>query len=133
MRDRQIADAVLVGHGYGGVVVTGAADRVPECVAGLVCVDAVVPQDGDSCWSLVTDQERAWRLGPGGRPQPDAGRPRGAAEGPAGEARATGPASGPGHGDHPQRPPRKWPSVRSYRLRVLSVTDGDIGTAPWRP
>ncbi|MGK5640190.1 alpha/beta fold hydrolase [Streptomyces sp. URMC 126] len=62
LEDERITDAVLVGHSYGGMVITGAADRVPERVAGLVYVDAVVPGDGDSCWSLVTDRERAWYL-----------------------------------------------------------------------
>lgn len=62
LTDQQVTDAVLVGHSYGGMVITGAADRVPERVAGLVYVDAMVPEDGDSCWSLVTDQERGWYL-----------------------------------------------------------------------
>ncbi|WFB10649.1 alpha/beta hydrolase [Streptomyces sp. LX-29] len=62
LEDEQITDAVLVGHSYGGMVITGAADRVPERVAGLVYVDAAVPEDGDSIFSLVTDQERAWYL-----------------------------------------------------------------------
>lgn len=62
LEDEEITDAVLVGHSYGGMVITGAADRAPERVAGLVYVDAVVPEHGDSCWSLVTDQERAWYL-----------------------------------------------------------------------
>ncbi|MEV4092545.1 alpha/beta fold hydrolase [Streptosporangium saharense] len=60
--DERITDAVLVGHSYGGMVITGAADRVPERVAGLVYVDAVVPENGDSCWSLVTERERGWYL-----------------------------------------------------------------------
>jgi pimeloyl-ACP methyl ester carboxylesterase len=62
MTDEEITDAVLVGHSYGGMVITGAADRVPERVSGLVYIDAVVPEDGDSCWSLVTERERAWYL-----------------------------------------------------------------------
>lgn len=57
-----IQDAVLVGHSYGGMVITAAADRVPERVDSLVYLDAMVPGDGDSCWSLVTDQERQWYL-----------------------------------------------------------------------
>ncbi|MGW0703321.1 alpha/beta fold hydrolase [Streptomyces sp. NPDC002867] len=62
LADEEITDAVLVGHSYGGMVITGAADRAHERVAGLVYVDAMVPEHGDSCWSLVTDQERAWYL-----------------------------------------------------------------------
>jgi pimeloyl-ACP methyl ester carboxylesterase len=36
-----------VGHSYGGVVVTAVADRVPERIARLVYLDAVVPRDGE--------------------------------------------------------------------------------------
>ncbi|WP_439679627.1 alpha/beta fold hydrolase [Embleya sp. MST-111070] len=62
LADERITDAVLVGHSYGGMVITGAADRAPDRVRGLVHVDALVPRDGESCWSLVNDQEREWYL-----------------------------------------------------------------------
>ncbi|MBI3979496.1 MAG: alpha/beta fold hydrolase [Chloroflexi bacterium] len=39
---------VLVGHSYGGMVVTGAADRVPERLAHVIYLDARVPQDGEA-------------------------------------------------------------------------------------
>ncbi|WP_433061199.1 alpha/beta fold hydrolase [Dactylosporangium sp. CS-033363] len=54
-----LRDVILVGHSYGGMVVSGVADRAPERVAGLVYVDAYVPNDGDSCWTLTTDAFRA--------------------------------------------------------------------------
>lgn len=57
-----VHDAVLVGHSYGGMVITGAADRMPERVDCLVYLDAVVPAHGDSCRALVSDQERRWYL-----------------------------------------------------------------------
>ncbi|MEU0794204.1 alpha/beta hydrolase [Amycolatopsis sp. NPDC005961] len=57
-----VRDAVLVGHSYGGMVITGAADRLPGRVDSLVYLDAVVPEHGDSCWSLVSEQERRWYL-----------------------------------------------------------------------
>lgn len=57
-----LRDTVLVGHSYGGMVITGAADRAPDRVGSLVYLDAVVPADGDSCWSLVSDEERRWYL-----------------------------------------------------------------------
>lgn len=70
-----IRDAVLVGHSYGGMVITGAADRMPSRVDSLVYLDAMVPTDGDSCWTLVTDRERQWYVdvdetGYGTRPLP---------------------------------------------------------------
>jgi pimeloyl-ACP methyl ester carboxylesterase len=57
-----VSDAVLVGHSYGGMVITGVADRVPERVDALVFLDALVPHDGESCWHLVNDEERQWYL-----------------------------------------------------------------------
>lgn len=53
-------DLILVGHSYGGMVITGVADRIPHRVDSLVFLDAVVPRDGESCWDLVNDEERAW-------------------------------------------------------------------------
>lgn len=58
----QVEDAVLVGHSYGGMVITGAADRAPSRVGSLVYLDAAVPGDGDTMWSLVSDRERRWYL-----------------------------------------------------------------------
>jgi pimeloyl-ACP methyl ester carboxylesterase len=46
-----LRDIVLVGHSYGGMVITGVADRMPERIRHLVFIDALVPQDGES---LVT-------------------------------------------------------------------------------
>jgi pimeloyl-ACP methyl ester carboxylesterase len=55
----QVADAVLVGHSYGGMVITGAADRAANgSVRRLVYSDAYVPEDGQSCWDLTTEAFR---------------------------------------------------------------------------
>jgi pimeloyl-ACP methyl ester carboxylesterase len=43
---------ILVGHSYGGMVVTGVADRVPERVSHLVYLDGALPQDGESLASM---------------------------------------------------------------------------------
>jgi pimeloyl-ACP methyl ester carboxylesterase len=45
-------DFVLVGHSYGGMVVTGVADRIPELITDLIYVDAFLPKDGESCFDL---------------------------------------------------------------------------------
>lgn len=52
-------DVVLCGHSYGGMVVSGVADRAPERVDSVVYVDAYVPEDGDSCFTLTSDAYRA--------------------------------------------------------------------------
>ena len=50
MAAHDVTDAVLVGHSYGGMVITGVADRMPDNVDALVYIDALVPRDGESCW-----------------------------------------------------------------------------------
>jgi pimeloyl-ACP methyl ester carboxylesterase len=52
------APVVLCGHSYGGMVITGAADALPEKVKALVYLDAYVPADGDSTWSLTSPRFR---------------------------------------------------------------------------
>ena len=48
-----LSDIVLVGHSYGGMVVTGVADKIPEKIRSLVYLDAFVPENGQSLFSLV--------------------------------------------------------------------------------
>lgn len=43
-------DIVLTGHSYGGMVITGVMDRVPERIKHVVFLDAAVPEDGQSLW-----------------------------------------------------------------------------------
>lgn len=45
------------------MVIAGAADRIPHRVDALVFLDALVPLDGESCWDLVSEEERQWYLG----------------------------------------------------------------------
>jgi pimeloyl-ACP methyl ester carboxylesterase len=75
-----IHEVVLVGHSYGGAVVSGAADRLPVRVAHLVYLDADVPTDGEAVMDLLPPAERSayeesarlrgggWRIPP---PVPD--------------------------------------------------------------
>ncbi|MGX9791558.1 alpha/beta fold hydrolase [Mycobacterium sp. MMS18-G62] len=60
MAVHDVSGAVLVGHSYGGMVITGIADRVAHQVDSLVYLDAFVPRDGESCWTLTTDEQREW-------------------------------------------------------------------------
>jgi pimeloyl-ACP methyl ester carboxylesterase len=43
-----LSNAILVGHSYGGMVITGAADRAPDRVGHRVYLDAKPPRHGQS-------------------------------------------------------------------------------------
>ncbi len=45
-------DVILLGHSYGGMVITGVADRIPERIRRLVYLDAFLPGDGASVMTL---------------------------------------------------------------------------------
>jgi pimeloyl-ACP methyl ester carboxylesterase len=55
----RLANVVLCGHSYGGMVISGAAERVAPAIAAIVYLDAVVPDDGDSMADLVPAPVRA--------------------------------------------------------------------------
>ncbi|MFS8204206.1 alpha/beta hydrolase [Streptomyces sp. CWNU-52B] len=72
--EEDLTDVVLVGHSYAGMVVSSAADRVPERIAGLVYLDAMVPTDGESAIDvmpvtqfmidLAAGSDSPWRIPP---------------------------------------------------------------------
>lgn len=49
----RLRDVVLVGHSYGGMVITGAADALRDRIRHLVYLDAAVPADGQTFASFV--------------------------------------------------------------------------------
>ncbi|RFA08129.1 alpha/beta hydrolase [Subtercola boreus] len=48
LESENLVDVILVGHGYSGLVIEGVADRMPERVAQLVYLDAMIPADGEA-------------------------------------------------------------------------------------
>lgn len=46
-----LQNVILVGHSYGGMVVTGVADSIPERISKLIYLDAFVPEDGESVFA----------------------------------------------------------------------------------
>jgi pimeloyl-ACP methyl ester carboxylesterase len=46
-------DVILVGHSYGGMVITGAADRAPTRIGHLVYLDAAIPVAGESLLTIA--------------------------------------------------------------------------------
>jgi pimeloyl-ACP methyl ester carboxylesterase len=58
LRYEDLTDVVLVGHSYGGLVITAAADRVPERIRRLVYVDTGPLPDGTCQADFAGPQER---------------------------------------------------------------------------
>lgn len=48
-----LSDVVLVGHSFGGIPITGVADRIPERLAHLVYLDAIALNSGETWMSLL--------------------------------------------------------------------------------
>jgi len=76
-----LQDVILVGHSYGGNVITGVADRAPERLRQLVYLDAATPSDGQASADSfpgrrqqIEEQARrdgdGWKIAPG-TPPPD--------------------------------------------------------------
>ncbi|MDQ0314219.1 alpha/beta hydrolase [Amorphus orientalis] len=53
LTEHDLSDVILAGHSYGGMVITGVADRVPDRLRRLVYWNAFVPNDGESLNDLV--------------------------------------------------------------------------------
>jgi pimeloyl-ACP methyl ester carboxylesterase len=58
----RLEDVILVGHSYGGMVITGTASGAAARIRRLVYVDAFLPQDGQSVWALSGERQHAWML-----------------------------------------------------------------------
>ncbi|MFC4636570.1 alpha/beta fold hydrolase [Dokdonia ponticola] len=47
---------ILVGHSYGGMVISGVAEQIPERIGQLIYLDSFVPNDGESVQSINGDE-----------------------------------------------------------------------------
>ncbi|MCD7442623.1 alpha/beta fold hydrolase [Streptomyces lincolnensis] len=80
---QDLTEVVLVGHSYAGLVISSAANRVPDRVARLVYLDAMVPEDGESAADVLPvtqdlidraeKSESGWRVPPLPEMPPPAG------------------------------------------------------------
>jgi pimeloyl-ACP methyl ester carboxylesterase len=52
IRWKDLENVVLVGHSYGGMVITGVAEQVASKIASIVYLDAFIPADGQSLGDL---------------------------------------------------------------------------------
>lgn len=53
----ELHDVVLVGHSAGGTVITAVADAAPDEVAGLLYLDASLPESGQSMFDFMGDSQ----------------------------------------------------------------------------
>ena len=54
-----LKDVILVGHSYGGMVITGVSARSADRIKTLVYLDAFLPADGQSLWDITSEQGQA--------------------------------------------------------------------------
>ncbi|MEU4249138.1 alpha/beta hydrolase family protein [Amycolatopsis sp. NPDC026612] len=71
IEDERLTDVVLVGHSYAGLVISSVANRLPERIAHLVYLDAMVPEDGETAVdvmpftkALIDAAVDGWRVPP---------------------------------------------------------------------
>lgn len=60
MKWKDLNDVVLVGHSYGGMVITGVAEQLRDRIAAIVYLDAFIPSDGQSLADLVS-RKASWQ------------------------------------------------------------------------
>jgi pimeloyl-ACP methyl ester carboxylesterase len=53
MKWQELRDVVLVGHSYGGMIVSSVAERIEKSIASIVMLDACFPADGQSLACLL--------------------------------------------------------------------------------
>src|SRR5262245_41164657 len=53
IRYERLDDFVLVGHSYGGCVISGIAEAMPDAIRSIIFLDAFIPDNGDSTLDLV--------------------------------------------------------------------------------
>ena len=105
----ELRDVILVGHSYGGMVVTGVADRMPGRIRHLVYLDALVPEDGDTAFAILP---------------PDLASSRRAAAREQGDVAL--PVPGPDAFPIPDGPAKDW-FMRRLRPHPLGTYDSPVG------
>jgi pimeloyl-ACP methyl ester carboxylesterase len=60
LEEEHLRSVILVGHSYGGMVISGVAAALPERIAGMVFLDAFVPAAGDTVLALMPPQRAAY-------------------------------------------------------------------------
>src|SRR5262249_59478176 len=62
IQSEELTNVILVGHSFGGVPISGVADRIPEKIAHLVYLDSVLVESGRSAFSYYPPAEVEARI-----------------------------------------------------------------------
>lgn len=63
----ELTQVILVGHSFGGLAISGAADRAPARIRNLVYLDSVILQDGQAVFGVLPTDVVAARRKAGAR------------------------------------------------------------------
>ena len=58
VQENQLENVILVGHSYGGFILTGVAELIPDKISKLVYLDAFIPDDNQSLFDLMSQETR---------------------------------------------------------------------------
>jgi pimeloyl-ACP methyl ester carboxylesterase len=56
---QELRDVVVVGHSYGGMVISGVAEKMEKAIASFVMLDAFMPENAQSTSQLCHFRTRA--------------------------------------------------------------------------
>jgi pimeloyl-ACP methyl ester carboxylesterase len=56
-----LTEVILVGHNYGGLVIGGVAERIPERIKRLVYLDGYILEDNKSAFNLIPGLEAIYK------------------------------------------------------------------------
>jgi len=62
IRWEELSNVVLCGHSYGGAVISGVADRIPERIGALIYLDAFLLENGRSVHDELPPEQRNMQL-----------------------------------------------------------------------
>jgi pimeloyl-ACP methyl ester carboxylesterase len=57
----ELDDVILVGHSYGGMIISGVAEQVPDKIRRLVYLDGYIPEDGKTAFDLIPGLEDEYK------------------------------------------------------------------------
>ena len=58
IKENNLKNVILVGHSYGGMIITGLAAKIPDIIGHLVYIDAALPDSDQSLFDIIASGGR---------------------------------------------------------------------------